>query len=112
MSNKLSFTYPSTNFTFNVRLNSWVNFFTGTDGVTLGRTIYFKRGYRPTVRLLTHELCHINQIHRLGLVNFLWQYITSSSKRRAFEKEAWDYSAEHLTSAFEMRVVKVLNDIQ
>lgn len=45
--------------------------------ITLGRRIYLKPDLRPTSleRLLRHELAHVRQIERLGLLVFYWKYV-------------------------------------
>jgi hypothetical protein len=48
--------------------------------ITLGRRIYLSSAagkMRPEslVRLLRHELAHVEQIERLGLLRFLWRYL-------------------------------------
>lgn len=50
-------------------------------GITIGRTIYLSRsiGARSeeyVERLVRHELAHVAQVNRLGLVRFLWMYGT------------------------------------
>jgi hypothetical protein len=49
--------------------------------ITLGRRIYLSTAIvaRPQhylERLLRHELAHVAQVNRLGLVVFLWKYVT------------------------------------
>jgi hypothetical protein len=48
--------------------------------ITLGRRIYLSAavGARPPQyleRLLRHELAHVAQVNRLGVVVFLWKYV-------------------------------------
>ncbi|PYQ59203.1 MAG: hypothetical protein DMF58_12505 [Acidobacteria bacterium] len=45
----------------------------GVAGITLGRRIYIE-GANPE-SILRHELVHVRQIQRLGLVRFYWTYI-------------------------------------
>jgi hypothetical protein len=49
----------------------------GVVAVTLGRRIYVKPDLRPSSleRLLRHELAHVRQIERLGLLVFYWKYL-------------------------------------
>ncbi|HVR41392.1 MAG TPA: DUF4157 domain-containing protein [Thermoanaerobaculia bacterium] len=47
--------------------------------ITLGRTIFIAKSFasRPQDeldRLLRHELAHVRQVERLGLLRFLWRY--------------------------------------
>lgn len=83
----------------------------GVIGITLGRRIYFspallERTPAEVERLVRHELAHVRQVNRLGLIRFLWQYaaeyirhrragLTSSQayQRISFEVEA--HAAEH-----------------
>lgn len=48
--------------------------------ITLGRTIWVSRAFADVApmqleRLLRHELAHVRQVLRLGLVRFLWRYV-------------------------------------
>lgn len=46
-------------------------------GITLGRRIYLNGRAAPESleRLLRHELAHVRQINRLGLLVFYWRYL-------------------------------------
>jgi hypothetical protein len=46
-------------------------------GITLGRRIYLGLHAAPASieRLLRHELAHVRQINRLGLLRFYWLYV-------------------------------------
>lgn len=48
----------------------------GVLAITLGRRIYVKAGLSASYmeRLLRHELAHVRQIERLGLLRFYWRY--------------------------------------
>jgi hypothetical protein len=50
----------------------------GVVAITLGRRVYVKAGLSTAYmeRLLRHELAHVRQIERLGLVRFYWRYVT------------------------------------
>lgn len=45
--------------------------------ITLGRRVYLaaNTGQEQVERLLRHELVHVQQIARLGLVGFYWRYL-------------------------------------
>jgi hypothetical protein len=48
-------------------------------GITLGRRIYLsprmlERPQAEVERLVRHELAHVRQVARLGLIPFLWRY--------------------------------------
>jgi len=45
--------------------------------ITLGRRIYLNTLAEPASieRLLRHELAHVRQINRLGLLRFYWRYV-------------------------------------
>lgn len=49
----------------------------GVIGITLGRRIYLDMRAAPASieRLLRHELAHVRQINRLGLLRFYWRYV-------------------------------------
>src|SRR5689334_16962550 len=59
----------------------------GVIGITLGRRIYFSPAMlaRPPAeveRLVRHELAHVRQVNRLGLLRFLWQYAKEYLRHR------------------------------
>ncbi len=49
----------------------------GVDAITLGRRIYVAPSVAGThlERLLRHELAHVRQANRLGLLRFYWRYL-------------------------------------
>ena len=49
----------------------------GVIAITLGRRIYVGKMHEGAKfeRLLRHELAHVRQVNRLGLVVFLWRYL-------------------------------------
>ena len=57
----------------------WLRPFLMSDvvGITLGRRIYVSAKAAPASveRLLRHELVHVRQVQRLGLVRFYWRYL-------------------------------------
>ena len=50
----------------------------GVVAITLGRRIYVREALASASfeRLLRHELAHVRQVHRLGLIRFLLSYLT------------------------------------
>lgn len=50
--------------------------------ITLGRRIYLRKTLEGASyeRLLRHELAHVEQIERLGLIGFLVRYVTEFSR--------------------------------
>ena len=87
----------------------WLRFFLlrGVAGITLGRSIYVAPHIAGSQleRLVRHELAHVRQIARLGIVRFYWRYAVEYVRNRrsgmpsgvayrniSFEKEA--FSAE------------------
>lgn len=53
----------------------------GVVAITLGRRIYLSaavaaRPRESLERLMRHELAHVAQVNRLGVIPFLWKYIT------------------------------------
>ena len=78
----------------------------GVAGITLGRRVYLD-GRAEVARSLRHELVHVRQIARVGMLRFyaqwLWEYVRNRRKgmssdeayrRISFEEEA--FSAEHI----------------
>ena len=51
----------------------------GSSGMTLGRWILLRHDDRRdgTSKLLAHELVHVRQWRELGVLLFLWQYLSS-----------------------------------
>jgi hypothetical protein len=49
----------------------------GVVGITLGRRIYLDGtvSQRNIERFLRHELAHVRQINRVGLLQFYWRYL-------------------------------------
>jgi Domain of unknown function (DUF4157) len=60
-------------------------------GITLGRRIYLSGKAAPAAmeRLLRHELAHVRQINRLGLLVFYWRYVSE------FGKHLWHVRSIH-----------------
>jgi hypothetical protein len=87
----------------------WLRFWLARDviAITLGRTIYLAakattRNDAYLSRLLRHELVHVRQVRRLGLLRFLWRYTSEflghlwrvrnaarAYRLISFEVEAW-----------------------
>ena len=53
-------------------------------GITLGRRIYLSDtvAERYVESFLRHELTHVQQINRVGLVRFYWQYVREYLRNR------------------------------
>jgi len=74
--------------------------------ITLGHFIIFTKPqyYDPSsiqgLALLAHELKHVEQYRREGLLRFLWQYLSHWLKvgydldRHPYEKEAYDFQKQ------------------
>jgi hypothetical protein len=61
--------------------------------ITLGKRIYVSARFaeRPAAaleRLIRHELAHVAQVSRLGLVRFLWRYV-SEFVRHYWRVRSW-----------------------
>jgi len=52
----------------------------GADAMTLGRTVLMRRGHGDDSRLVAHELVHVQQWSRLGVVGFLRRYLAAYAK--------------------------------
>ncbi|SRR5213593_1204835 len=61
----------------------WLRLFLmpGVAGITLGRRIYID-GSRDMTRSVRHELAHVRQIARLGLIRFYWRWTTEYAGNR------------------------------
>ena len=49
----------------------------GASGITVGRLVAIRRGHERSERLLRHELEHVAQYGRLGIVGFLRRYVAA-----------------------------------
>jgi hypothetical protein len=62
----------------------WLRLFLARDviAITLGRRIYVREmiGSISLERLLRHELAHVRQVDRLGLLVFLWRYVAEFAR--------------------------------
>lgn len=62
----------------------WLRPFLARDvvAITLGRRIYVREMLESVSfgRLLRHELAHVRQVERLGLVVFLWRYLVEFAR--------------------------------
>lgn len=47
----------------------------GASAITIGSLISVRRDAAANERLLRHELVHVEQWRRLGVVRFLWRYL-------------------------------------
>jgi hypothetical protein len=54
----------------------------GVAGITLGRRIYLDSGVSDVRRLLRHELVHVRQIQRLGVLRFYATYARDYVRNR------------------------------
>jgi Domain of unknown function (DUF4157) len=83
--------------------------FRGVIALTLGRTIYLARDAVDIDRLIRHELVHVEQVGRLGLLRFLLRYVreyvlnrrrglkaAEAYRRISFEEEAFAAEEEDL----------------
>lgn len=54
----------------------------GVIAITLGRRIYIREAMASASfeRLMKHELAHVRQVHRLGLLRFLWCYLSEYAR--------------------------------
>ena len=89
-----TFTHPD-GFVFQVKLQSWLPTLLGADGVTIGSTIRFRKGWGPNSRLFAHETRHLQQYRWFGTLGFLWRYLTSSKFRGQMEAEAREWGEAH-----------------
>src|SRR5256885_7061012 len=79
----------------------------GVIALTLGRTIYVATDAVDIDRLIRHELAHVKQVARLGLLRFLFRYVgeyvgnrrrglqaSEAYRRISFEEEAFAEAKE------------------
>jgi hypothetical protein len=78
--------------------------------ITLGRRIYVRAGVAEAYmqRLLRHEMAHVRQIERLGVIRFYWSYLTEFI--RHFRKVRSVSAAYNLIS-FEVEAVAAEEDL-
>lgn len=59
--------------------------------VTIGKTIYHPDNVNPfcDYGTIEHELVHVDQQHKMGLVKWLFKYLTSARFRYEQEREAY-----------------------
>ena len=55
----------------------------GADAMTLGRVVLVRRGHGDSSRLLAHELVHVEQWSRHGVLGFLGRYLGAYAKNMA-----------------------------
>ena len=69
--------------------------------ITLGRRIYVREAMASASfeRLIKHELAHVRQVHRLGLIRFLWRYLTEFARHWLRLRNA---SAAYVVISFEI----------
>ena len=62
----------------------WLRPFLARDviAITLGRRIYLRKKLEGPAydRLIRHELAHVAQVERLGLIVFLWRYVAEFAR--------------------------------
>ena len=75
--------------------------FSNIVGITLGRRIYLspRVSQQQVERFLKHELAHVRQIARLGLIRFYWQYLVEYIRLR---RRGMSSSEAYRNISFEM----------
>lgn len=72
--------------------------------ITLGSSVYVRYGFDQAksrdLRLLLHELVHVDQYRRLGMLGFIWSYgralgRSGSYRKNSLEVEAFAFAAQH-----------------
>jgi hypothetical protein len=58
----------------------------GASGITLGRLVIVRSGHERSERLLRHELVHVRQWRRHGVLGFSVRYLASYGKWRMLRK--------------------------
>lgn len=76
--------------------------------MALGNIIFVRRNIKVTPRLMAHELVHVDQYKRLGMLRFLltwiFEYVTKGYWNISLEKEAYakEKDQEYLSRAEEL----------
>ncbi len=55
----------------------------GAHAMTVGRMVLVRRGHTASLELLAHELVHVQQWSRLGVVGFLRRYLGAYARNLA-----------------------------
>jgi hypothetical protein len=72
--------------------------------ITLGSSVYIRDGFDQAksrdLRLLLHELVHVDQYRRLGMLGFIWAYgralgRSGSYRKNSLEVEAFIFATQH-----------------
>ena len=86
LSDELESAIATTRARVRLRLPFWLRPFLAGDvvGITLGRRVYMAA---ETMRsdleaLLWHELAHVAQLNRLGVIRFYWRYLSEYLEHR------------------------------
>ena len=76
----------------------------GVVAITLGRRIYVAADVTEerAIRFIRHELAHVRQINRLGLVRFYWRYFCEYVANR---RAGMSPSAAYRSISFEIEAV-------
>jgi hypothetical protein len=65
--------------------------------ITLGRSIYVRNAFDQLVtrdlRLLLHELVHVDQYRRMGTLGFIWAYGRALARDGSYRKNALEVEA-------------------
>lgn len=69
----------------------WPLFWFGAIGVTLNPFVFIRKDRKGDSVLLAHESIHYTQQRKVGLLKFLFRYITSKEYRYQYELEAYVY---------------------
>lgn len=89
----------------------WLRPFLARDvvAITLGRRIYIGSNLAPAAfeRLMRHELAHVRQMERLGLLRFLWRYVLEFLRNFARLRNAF---AAYQTISFEVEARRAEED--
>ena len=80
--------------------------------LSLGDRIFVRNEYegKVTKSLIAHELVHVSQVERMGMVKYLatwvWEYFTKGYKNISLEKEAYEKQSEDYYLAWAESVLK------
>ena len=71
-------------------------------GITLGRRIWIAPGIGEVEALIRHELVHVEQMGRLGVVRFLWDYVGQYLRNR---RRGMSHDQASLAISFEVEAL-------
>jgi len=60
-----------------------------TWAITIAPFVFILPKYAENAATIAHEMVHIEQVRRMGWINFYWNYVTNTGFRRSVEAEGY-----------------------